>query len=153
MTEEQQKAIDTVDRAVIISANAGSGKTSTMVTRLVSIIKNNLCEVSNILALTFTKSASTEMKQRLVDKLQEEIENDFTLKKQLEKQINELNVADISSLDSFCQKVIKKYFYVINVDPNFAVIDEVESGYLKASALQSTLIEFAEFNEFKDSCR
>ena len=150
MTEEQQKAIDTVDRAVIISANAGSGKTSTMVTRLVSIIKNNLCEVSNILALTFTKSASTEMKQRLVDKLQEEIEKDFTLKKQLEKQINELNVADISSLDSFCQKVIKKYFYVINVDPNFAVIDEVESGYLKASALQSTLIEFAEFNEFKD---
>ena len=149
MTEEQQKAVDTVDRAIIISANAGSGKTSTMVTRLVSIITNKLASVEEILALTFTRSAATEMKQRLSSKLQELLLDENNDKKFIENQINELNVADISSLDSFCQKVIKKYFYTIDVDPNFAIIDEVEAGYLKATALESVLLDYAPLEEFQ----
>ena len=149
MTEEQQKAVDTVDRAIIISANAGSGKTSTMVTRLVSIITNKLASVEKILALTFTRSAATEMKQRLSSKLQSLLLDENFDKKFIENQINELNVADISSLDSFCQKVIKKYFYVIDVDPNFAIIDEVEAGYLKATALESVLLDYAPLEDFQ----
>ena len=150
MTEEQQKAIDTIDRAVIISANAGSGKTSTMVKRLISIIDKGIADVSQILALTFTNSAATEMKQRLAFELQELLNKNLDRKKEIEKQIAELNVADISSLDSFCQKVIKKYFYIIDIDPNFNIIDEVEAGYLKSNALETTLIEYADTLPFRD---
>ena len=149
MTNEQTIAINTVDKSIVISANAGSGKTSTMVNRLVSIIQNKLANIDEILALTFTRSAATEMKQRLEKELQKLIVIDKSNKKELEKQLNELNIADICSLDSFCQKLIKKYFYVINVDPNFNIIDEVESGFLKAKALENTLIEYGDKKDFK----
>ncbi len=150
MTAEQKLAVETLDRPIIISASAGSGKTSTMVERLISILDKNLCDVSEILALTFTRSASTEMKQRLAMELQKLLEREGQDKKRIEKFIAELNVADITSLDSFCQKVIKKYFYVIDIDPNFNVIDEVEAGYLKASALESTFVAEGDTLEFRE---
>ena len=150
MTEEQQRAVDTIDRSVVVSANAGSGKTSTMVQRLVSIILNKQATVDEILALTFTRSASMEMKQRLANELEKLREKSQVDRKYVENQINELNVCDICSLDSFCQKIIKKYFYTLDIDPNFAIIDEVEAGYLKSSALQSTLIEFSGTDEFRN---
>lgn len=150
MTEEQQKAVDTTDRSVVVSANAGSGKTSTMVQRLVSIVLQKQATVDEILALTFTRSASMEMKQRLANELEKLLSDEKYDKKYIENQINELNVSDICSLDSFCQKLIKKYFYTLDIDPNFAIIDEVEAGYLKSNALQSTLIEFGEMQEFRN---
>ena len=145
MTKEQQLAVKTTDRAVIVSANAGSGKTSTMIARLVKLVEEHKCSVSEILALTFTRSATTEMKQRLFSALQNStVLNDDEKRKEL----TELNVADIASLDSFCQKIIKKYFYILGIDPNFGVIDKVEAGYLKAKALDDTFNEFGEKIEF-----
>jgi len=145
MTKEQQMAVKTTDRAVIVSANAGSGKTSTMIVRLVKLIEEHKCSVSEILALTFTRSATTEMKQRLFSALQK---SDVLTDDEKRKELTELNVADISSLDGFCQKIIKKYFYLKGIDPNFGVIDEVEAGYLKAKALDDTFSEFGEKTEF-----
>ena len=145
MTKEQQLAVKTTDRAVIVSANAGSGKTSTMIARLVKLVEERKCSVSEILALTFTRSATTEMKQRLFSALQK---SDVLTDDEKRRELTELNVADISSLDGFCQKIIKKYFYVKGIDPNFGVIDEVEAGYLKAKALEDTFSEFGEKPEF-----
>ena len=145
MTKEQQLAVKTTDRAVIVSANAGSGKTSTMIARLVKLVEEHKCSVSEILALTFTRSATTEMKQRLFSALQK---SDVLSEDEKRRELTELNVSDISSLDGFCQKIIKKYFYVKGIDPNFGVIDEVEAGYLKAKALEDTFSEFGEKSEF-----
>ena len=145
MTKEQQLAVKTTDCAVIVSANAGSGKTSTMITRLVRLVEERKCSVSEILALTFTRSATTEMKQRLFSALQN---SEILSDEEKRKELSELNVADISSLDGFCQKIIKKYFYVKGIDPNFGVIDEVEAGYLKSKALEDTFSEFSDKTEF-----
>lgn len=144
MTKEQQMAVEIIDKAIVVSANAGSGKTSTMVERLVTLINNHKCSVSEILALTFTRSASTEMKQRMFTALQK---SEVLTEEEKQNELSELNVADICSLDSFCQKIIKKYFYVKGVDPNFGVIDEVEAGYLKATALSDTLSQFSDSQE------
>lgn len=144
MTKEQQMAVEIVDRAIVVSANAGSGKTSTMIERLVTLINEHKCSVSEILALTFTRSASMEMKQRMFVALQN---SEVLTEEEKQNELSELNVADICSLDSFCQKIIKKYFYVKGIDPNFGVIDEVEAGYLKATALSDTLTEFSESQE------
>ncbi len=145
MTKEQQLAVKTTDRAVVVSANAGSGKASTMIARLVKLVEEHKCSVSEILALTFTRSATTEMKQRLFSALQK---SDVLTDDEKRRELTELNVADISSLDGFCQKIIKKYFYVKGIDPNFGVIDAVEAGYLKAKALEDTFSEFGEKPEF-----
>ena len=147
MTDEQKLAVDTVDRAVIVSANAGSGKTSTMIERLITLINQHKCSVSEILALTFTKSASVEMRQRMFKAIEE---SSVLSIEEKHYEFSELNVADMCSLDSFCQRIIKKYFYVYGIDPNFAVIDEVESGYLKSIALEDAINKLCNSKNFLD---
>ena len=128
-TDSQQEFIDYSDSNVLLSASAGSGKTSTMVNKLVSLIVNKKVPIKNILTLTFTRAAAFEMKQRLTLALSEVLDsqpnNTFVA-----EQLEDLNLADIGTIDSLCNKIVKKYFYIIGVDPSFDMMDEVEEAYL-----------------------
>lgn len=132
LTQNQKDAIYNHTDPILVSASAGSGKTFAMVERALSILSNGEANIKELLIVTFTNASALEMKQRLYDGLKNsEDEN-------LKKQLDDFSIADISSIDSFCQKVIKKYFFEIDVSPNFSVIDEVESKFLKNSALTKT---------------
>lgn len=132
LTNNQKDAIYNHTNPMLVSASAGSGKTFAMVERALSILSNGEANLKELLIVTFTNASALEMKQRLYDGLKNS--NNPNLKNQLD----DFSVADISSIDSFCQKVIKKYFFEINVSPNFSVIDEVEANFLKNSALTKT---------------
>jgi ATP-dependent helicase/nuclease subunit A len=125
---EQQLAIDTVGTNILVSASAGAGKTRVLVARLTKRIVKDHIRLSSILALTFTDAAAQEMKKRLSDSLHEEYEKETDTKQKdwLYSQIIELEAASITTIDSWCTSVLKKYISVIGLDP--AMTDNILSS-------------------------
>lgn len=135
-TPEQQAAIDAAGE-VLVSASAGSGKTFVMIEKMISLILSGKAEVSSVLAVTFTKAAAAEMKERLrsaiVARINETKED--PVRARLKYQLAEIGTADICTLHSFCTNVIRRYFYHTDIDGGFRVADEAETEKLKSRAV------------------
>lgn len=140
-TENQQRAIDTRDKSLLVSAAAGSGKTAILVERIVKIIIEDKVDVDRLLVVTFTKAAAEEMRIRLYKKLMDTMEEEGTNRSFLNRQIAKLSGASISTLHSFCLDITKKYFQVIDLDPGLRIGDETQIGILKDKALEELLEE------------
>lgn len=151
-TKEQQQAIDTDNKNILVSAAAGSGKTAVLVERVVSHLLRPVSQgappqempwnVDELLIVTFTKAAAAEMSDRIGQRLQkaitQELEShqpDKALISRLQRQIILLSGASISTIDSFCQSVIKNNFADIDLDPRFRVANENELLLLKQDVL------------------
>ncbi|MBR4942609.1 MAG: UvrD-helicase domain-containing protein, partial [Clostridia bacterium] len=149
-TEEQLDAIQASGRT-IVSASAGSGKTTVMIEKIIRLIKKD-CDVSQILAVTFTKKAASQMKEKLSKALIEAINDEGCSaenRKRLKTQLSEVASADISTIHSFCAKLLRTHFYVAGVDSGFRVIDgnDAEGKALKNAALDEILEEGYESKE------
>ncbi len=129
-TPEQSLAINGRGKNILVSASAGSGKTTVMIQRIVDLMIEQNLPISKFLVVTFTKASASDMKKKLVDKLLKQEDNSFAI-----SQVESVETSDISNLHSFCSRIISTYFYEVNVDPAFHVIDEIESGHLKDKAL------------------
>ena len=143
-TAEQNAALDAQGK-VIVSASAGSGKTTVMIEKIIRLIQAGT-SVSEILAVTFTKKAAAQMKEKLCKVLIENINSDEVSDEQrarLKKQLGEVPSADISTIHSFCAKFIRTHFYAAGVDNAFRVIggDDAEGLALKNEALDELLEE------------
>ena len=134
------------DTDLLISANAGSGKTFVMLKRVLYYIINKNMNITDFLLVTFTDAAASEMRFKLQDELTEAYYQAKTpeIKKHIKKQINLLPQADISTIHTFCFKLIKKYFYLINISASVSIADEEESEVIKQNALEQTLNFFAQ---------
>ena len=149
-TPEQLRAIESQGKT-IVSASAGSGKTTVMIEKIIRLIKDGT-GVGELLAVTFTKKAAAQMKEKLCKELIEEINRDTTTPERrdlLKKQLSEVPGADISTIHSFCAKMLRSHFYVAGVDSGFRVIggDDAEGTALKNAALDDLLEEGYEQKE------
>ncbi len=143
-TPEQIDAIEAQGK-VIVSASAGSGKTTVMIEKIIRLITSGV-GVDRILAVTFTNKAAASMKEKLCKALIEEInkpETDSQKRADLKKQLSLVSTADISTIHSYCAKLIRSHFYVAGVDSNFRVIggEDAEGKTLKNAALDELLEE------------
>ncbi|PWG00562.1 helicase-exonuclease AddAB subunit AddA [Levilactobacillus bambusae] len=133
-TENQDKAIHHSGHNLLVSASAGSGKTRVLVQRVIEKIKAGT-SIDQLLIVTFTRAAAKEMRDRIQQALRKELadaEGEPERQQFLLQQLNLLPVADISTLDSFCQRLISRYYYVINRDPVFRLLgDETEQALLQ----------------------
>ncbi len=134
-TDEQQLAIKTVDNNLLVSASAGSGKTSVLVTRVCYLLEQKLASLNELLVVTFTNLASLEMKARVKSMLENLSKTDLYFKSQLDL----ISTSDISTLHKFCQKLIKEYFYSVSIDPNFEILDEGKSDYILNEILDNLI--------------
>ena len=100
-TKEQLSAIQDSGNNILVAAAAGSGKTTVLVERIIRKIIDEKIDIDKILVVTFTNAAASEMRERILNALYNEIEKD-PLNKQLRKQIVLLNKASICTIDSFC---------------------------------------------------
>ncbi|MBQ9756682.1 MAG: UvrD-helicase domain-containing protein [Clostridia bacterium] len=152
---EQEQAVMHDQGNVIISASAGSGKTFVMIERLIRLISQRKATVGQILAVTFTDAAAREMKEKLKTALIKKIEgaNDNQLEKhisgdkELVKQLAELPTADISTIHSFCGKLVRTYFFKVGVQPDFKVLDDGEVNAIKQEAINRVFKEFYDSGE------
>lgn len=134
--EEQEKVID-VESSAIVSASAGSGKTSVMIRKIMKYLLSGECTTQNILALTFTNLAAGEMKDRLASELEREVERNGNF--ELLNQIDYLPQADISTFHSFYEKIVKKYFYVAKISPSFKIANEETLQQFKEQAFKKSI--------------
>ncbi len=151
-TPSQQQAIDSSGHNILVSASAGSGKTSVLVERVIQKIINGE-DVDRLLVVTFTEAAAAEMKERIraaIMKKTSEVK-DADLQNHLSLQLGKLNNANISTLHAFCMAVIRNYYYVIDLDPAFRIMDPTESELLKEQVwadLREELYESDEDGQF-----
>ncbi|MCI9126498.1 MAG: helicase-exonuclease AddAB subunit AddA [Eubacterium sp.] len=141
-TSKQLEVINTRNRNILVSAAAGSGKTAVLVERIIGLItdKKSDVNVDELLVVTFTRAAAAEMKERLrerLEELQKEENSD-----NIEKQLALLNNATITTIDSFCAKVVKENFDKINLDPGYRLADETEIDLLRNDVLEELLEEY-----------
>lgn len=131
-TKAQQEAIDTLDRNVSVSAGAGSGKTRVLVERFVNILRQSLrpggkqVSASDILAITFTRKAAGEMKERVRQRLAELEQEDALHAAFWRQQLALLEQARINTIHGFCNSLLKENPVEAGLDPAFQVAEEVE---------------------------
>lgn len=147
-TKEQQAAIDSKGKT-LVSASAGSGKTTVMIEKIIRRIKEG-GDVSKILAVTFTKKAAAQMKEKLSKALIEAINEPNASPeycKKLREQLAKVPMADISTIHAFCAKLLRTHFFAVGVDNNFRIIagDDAEGTVLQNEALNELLEEGYEF--------
>lgn len=154
-TEEQRSAIDIRGRNILVSAGAGSGKTSVLVERIRTLVCDEHVPVRSLLIVTFTEAAAAEMKEKIRISLTEELEKasqEGGDTSYIRRQLSDLPGADISTFHSFALHVIRRFFYLTDLEPGFTVCDESRAELLKQDAMDEFLEdEFAAGNEdFKD---
>ena len=142
-TDQQWEAIHASGSNLLISASAGSGKTMVLVNRIIEKIKKGT-EIDELLVVTFTNAAAKEMKQRIQNSIQDEItkDPDSNTRHHLVAQLPKLGHASISTLHSFCLKVIERYYYLIDFDPVFRQLtDDTEIELIKEDIWDEILEE------------
>ena len=137
-TKNQKQAIDVQNKNILVSASAGSGKTAVLVERVITKILEYKIDIDKIMVVTFTNAAANELKERLMaainKKLEEEPKNYF-----LRRQIKLLSRANITTMDSFCIKLVRSNFNILGIDPNFKICDNSMSEILKNKSMATIL--------------
>lgn len=139
-------------QTLLVAAAAGSGKTAVLVERIITRLKDmeNPLSVQELMVVTFTKAAAAEMSARIGVALAKAMEStdDKALQARLERQLNLLPSAHISTLHSFCQWVIRSYFYKLDIPPTARIGNEAEMALLKQEVLENLLKEAYENNTY-----
>ena len=111
----QEDILQALKKKQLVSAGAGSGKTTVMIQKITDLILNGQANIDNLLVVTFTVLAANEMKQRLIKKLTEEISNNDSKAEKILEIIEKIKTANIDTIDGFSSKTIKKYFYELEI--------------------------------------
>jgi len=138
-TDQQKRAIKRHDSDVFVTASAGTGKTTVLSGRCVDIVsdKSKCPDVWSILVLTFTDAAAEQMRLQIAEQLEAVVLKSSS--SHLRHQLLLLQGADISTIHSFCKRLITRYFYKLGIEPTFRVIDSDEARLLKAEVLEATI--------------
>ena len=139
-TEEQQQAINEKGANILVAAAAGSGKTAVLVERIINKVINEKIDIDRILVVTFTSAAASEIRERILEAIYKKLEENPE-DTNLQKQINLINKANISTIHSFCLDVIRNNFYELDISSNFRVADTTEIELMKYEVLDELFEE------------
>ena len=142
-TPQQLDAIESTGGSVLVSAAAGSGKTAVLVERVIRLItaEKNPVDADRLLIVTFTRDAASEMKQRISLALNRLLEDD-PYNPQLIRQKQLLYNASICTIDSFCANIIREYFHVLEISPDYRTADDGELHLMQSEAMDKAIEAF-----------
>lgn len=149
-TNEQRQAIELRNKNILVAAAAGSGKTAVLVERIKRLILEEKCPVDRMLIVTFTNAAAAEMKEKIQNSIKETLEALMERGEDrgqiifLKRQLSLLATSNISTFHAFALEVIRRYFYLIQIEPNFKICDTVQETLLKGEAMDQLLEELFE---------
>lgn len=140
---QQLKAITTKNKNVLVSASAGSGKTTVLIARLIDLVMKDHVSIDQILAMTFTEAAANEMKKRLAYELQQlyKTTTDDKERQYISTQLTNVQTAHISTIHSFCLSIIQEYYYTIGLHPKRVgnIMDNGLTVALQSEALNKAM--------------
>ncbi len=126
------------DNNVVLEASAGTGKTSVLVARYVNLLKRGV-DPANILAITFTRKAAAEMRERIVRELGEAAARSELDRARWIELRDRLGDIAISTIDAFCLSLLREFPLEADLDPGFDLADETEVPRLIEDALDQAL--------------
>jgi len=141
-TDDQWKAISAEGNNILVAAAAGSGKTAVLVERMIRKVANaeHPIDIDRLLVVTFTNAAAAEMRHRIGEAIEKKL-NDDPRSLHLRRQLSLLHRANISTLHSFCMNVVRKYYYEIDIDPNFRILDDTEGQLIREEVIEELFEE------------
>lgn len=142
----QQLILESKTNNQLVSAGAGSGKTTVMIEKIANLILKENIDIDNLLIVTFTVLAAQEMKERLIKKLTAELENNEN-KERVVNIIEKINTASIDTIDGFSAKTIKKYFYDLQINPDIQIITDSTKDYYITKAMKKTFNDYLHHND------
>lgn len=156
-TKEQEKVINLRNRSLLVSAAAGSGKTAVLVQRIISMVTDEAepLDIDRLLVVTFTNAAAAEMRERVGAAIENALEQ-APYNQHLQRQLTLVHNAQITTIDSFCIRILRDHFHKIDLEPGFRIADEGELKLLREDVCEAVLEEFyqkadPEFFRFADS--
>lgn len=149
-TDAQLDAIKARRGTVLVSAAAGSGKTAVLVERVIERLTDpeHPTDADRLLVVTFTKAAAAEMRDRIEKRLlalmKEQPENTRLRRQQLL-----LQQAHICTVDSFCSDIVREFFYLLGISPDFSIITDKQQEELMTESLDEVLTEWYKDENFR----
>ncbi len=146
-TPEQKKAIDSRKGTVLVSAAAGSGKTAVLVERVIRRLtdKENPTSADRLLIVTFTRAATRQMRERIFKAISDELRKNPD-DEHLKRQLILLPFAKISTIDSFCNDLVKENFHELDISPDYKMLEGAQLKIIENEALNRTLDELYKEN-------
>jgi ATP-dependent helicase/nuclease subunit A len=147
-TPEQWAGITTVGQSLLVSAAAGSGKTAMLAERCAYLVCDapEPCDIDELLVVTFTDAASTEMKARITQALRTRAERDGPTSRAAQ-QSKLVECAHVSTLHSFCARVLRQYFHLVGLDPAFTLLDGEEASLLRKEIARDVFADGFELDD------
>lgn len=159
LTPQQAQAVYNRGGGLLVSAAAGSGKTKVLVDRLLSYLTDadDPANLDDFLIITYTKAAASELRGKIAAKLTERIAQEPE-NRHLQKQMQRLYLANISTVHGFCTNILREYAYRLDLSADFRVADENECRELRDTVLKDLLDaayehqeDLPDFSAFVDS--
>ena len=146
LTNEQQAAVDSRGRSLLVSAAAGSGKTKVLVERLFSYVEREGADLDDFLIITYTRAAASELRGKIAKALTERMERDPG-NEHLRRQMLRVYRADIKTVDAFCTALLRENCHLLGEDacghtlrPDFRVRRRCASACSRARWMTFTMI-------------
>ena len=140
-TPEQRAAIETLDRNLLVKAGAGAGKTRVLVERYVHVLATGAADTDGIVAITFTRKAAREMKERIREKVNELVSGAAeTEERNRWRDVSQrLDAVNISTIHSLCSRILREHPAEAGVDPDFGLLEDIDETALLDEVWQQTL--------------
>ena len=142
LTDAQRRAIRTTDGSVLVSAAAGSGKTTVLAERCAYLVcdlpREQRCSVNELLVVTFTDAAAGEMRARIGAAIRQRLDEQRH-EAYLREQLYLLDSASISTIHAFCKTIVQKWFPQANIDPQAVILSGDEAELLRRETLDDLL--------------
>ena len=141
LTDNQRRAVRLLDRNMVVNAGAGSGKTTVLVERFVHILgENPTWNLNKVVAITFTRAAAAEMRNRVRGRLESLIAEGVQVER-YQKLMEEMGSARISTIHGLCSDLLRANAAEAHIDPAFVVMEDAEATLLRGKALDDLLAE------------
>lgn len=145
LTPGQRDAVLTVDTSLLVSAAAGSGKTTVLAERCAALVCDVpdlwRCSVDELLVVTFTEAAAEEMRRRIASAIRKRLDTRPKQRAYLQQQMYLLDSASISTIHAFCRQLIQRWFPQAGVDPQLSILAEDEAQLLRQEVLDTYFAE------------
>jgi len=140
--EVRRKISQDLDRTIFVEAGAGSGKTRSLVERMIALLRAGKCAVGEIAAVTFTRKATAELRSRFQIELEKALgkETDAKVKERLRDALRNLEQCAVGTIHSFCARLLRERPIEIGLDPGFTEMEEIDDAILRAECWADYLV-------------
>ena len=140
LTKYQDAAVKDQGGTLLISAAAGSGKTHVLIDRMLRRVtaETDPCNIDDFLMITFTKAAATELRGKIIRRLNERLAEDSS-SKHLRRQLSRVYLAQISTIHGFCSSLLRDYAHDLDLPADFRIMEESEGEFYRNKVMNKLL--------------